>query len=123
MLSSYVINEQNLYDEIFSKFEEISKSNEEDDEEDEYDDNHKKREKKTAKKKALFFWKAGELRKLMELLKNKKNRSIVSHAITFILSLEREEELGGINTSHLNNSARKEFRKVLQSELSENLPN
>lgn len=95
-----VINEQKMCEQIFSNYLMVS------------DD-----------KKAIFLWKTKEIRKLMALLENKNNSSIVSHAITFILSLEREEKLGGINVFYLNNSARKEFRKVLQSEFSENLQN
>ena len=118
-MSSCVINEQRLCEDIFFKFIEISTSNEEE----EISNNNKKREKETAKKRALFFWKTEELRKLMELLEDKNNRSIVSHVITFILSLEKEEELGGIDASHLNASAKKEFRNLLQSEFSENFLN
>ena len=100
--------EEKLCYPILSEYLKISSSNELDEKE---------------KKNALSFWKAGKLMELMRLLKDRINRPIVTHAITFILSLEREEKLSGMNASYLNNDTQREFRKILRSELIENLSN
>ena len=95
-----VFDEEVFYSDIFSRYSEVA-----------------------GDKKAVFLWKAKELRELMKLLEEEDNREIVAHAIVFILSLGTEEKLRGINATFLNDSAQKEFRKILQSELSEKLPN
>jgi hypothetical protein len=66
--------------------------------------------------KATFLWKAQEIRKLMALLDDKNNSSIVSHAITFILSLNREEEPSGIDVRNLSKYERDEILASLKLE-------
>ena len=66
--------------------------------------------------KATFLWKTKEIRKLMALLENKDNSSIVSHAIIFILSLNREEEPVGISVRNLSKGVRDEILEYLKLE-------
>lgn len=68
--------------------------------------------------KATFLWKTQEIRKLMALLEDKNNSSIVLHAITFILSLNREEEPKGINFRELNASRQSMVLELLKEEFS-----
>ena len=67
-------------------------------------------------KQATFLWKTKEIRKLMALLEDKNNSSIVSHAITFILSLNREEELRGIDVQNLSGNVRDEILEIIKLE-------
>ena len=67
-------------------------------------------------KKATFLWKTKEISKLMGLLGDKSNSSIVSHAITFILSLNREEEPRGIDVRNLSKNKRSEILDFLKVE-------
>ena len=92
-LSCLVINEQKMCEKIFSGYLTVS------------DD-----------KQATFLWKTKEIRKLMVLLENKDNSSVVSHAITFILSLNREEEPSGINVRNLSKDVREEILEYLKIE-------
>lgn len=92
-MNCVVINEQKMCEEIFSSYLTVS------------DDNQ-----------ATFLWKTKEIRKLMALLENKNNSSIVSHAITFILSLNREEEPMGINIRNLSKNKQGEILDYLKLE-------
>ena len=92
-MNCVVTNEQKLCEDIFSSYLMVS------------DD-----------KKAIFLWKTKEIRKLMALLEDKNNSSIVSQAITFILSLNRDEEPKGIDFRDLDASTQKITLELLKEE-------
>jgi hypothetical protein len=79
-----VFDEEVFYCDIFSKFVEVARD-----------------------KKAFFLWKFKELAKLMELLGDRENRSVVMCAINFILSLNGSDDLDGFNFRSLNALKRK----------------
>ena len=93
-MNCLVINEQKMCEDIFSSYLMVS-----------------------GDKQATFLWKTEEIRKLMVLLEDKNNSSIVSHAITFILSLNREEEPRGTNVRNLSKDKREEILEYLKLEL------
>lgn len=92
-MNCLVINEQKMCEEIFSSYLMVS-----------------------GDKQATFLWKVKEISKLMGLLEDKNNSSIVSHAITFILSLNREEEPRGTNVRNLSKVKREEILEYLKLE-------
>lgn len=88
-----VFNEEVFYCDIFSRYAEV-----------------------VGDKKAVFLWKTKELTKLMELLENRKNRSIVTCAINFILSLNGSDDLDGINFRSINALKRKTILESVKNE-------
>ena len=92
-MNCLVINEQKMCEEIFSGYLTVSND-----------------------KQATFLWKTKEIRKLMALLKNKNNRTNVSHANTFILSLNREEQQRGTNVRNLSKNKQEEILEFLKLE-------
>lgn len=92
-MSITVFNEEVFYCDLFSKYVEVASD-----------------------EKAVFLWKTKELRKLMELLENRKNRSIVTCAISFILSLNGSDNLDGINFRSLNALKRKTILESVKDE-------
>ena len=92
-MNCLVINEQKMCEKIFSNYLKVS-----------------------GDKKATFLWKTKEIRKLMALLEDKNNSSIVSHAITFILSLNREEGPSGIDVRNLSKDIQDEILESLKLE-------
>jgi len=88
-----VFNEEVFYCDIFSKYVEVASD-----------------------KKAVFLWKFRELAKLMELLKNRKNISVVMSAINFVLCLNENNDLGGVDFRSLNALKRKNILKSVKNE-------